>query len=107
MLLISQVLPLIELTVKELQPKEEICIKTYKKDRVFFIFCMRENRFQLIENGFYKVSFIGNLPQMKRQSKKSLKREFPRSNKAWFEFHHYVESPHFIKVLCSTQISVF
>lgn len=107
MLLISQVLPLIELKIKDLQPKEAICIKTYKKDRGFLIYCIGECRFQLIENGFYNVSFIGSLPQIKRQARKSLKREFPKNKKAWVEFHRHVESPYLIKAPCSTQISLF
>ncbi len=106
MLLISQVFSLIELKVKDLQPKEVISIKTYKKDRGFLIYCMEEGRFQLIENGFYNVSFIGSLPQIKRQARKSLKREFPKNKKAWVEFHRHVESPYLIKEPCSAQYSL-
>ncbi|WP_254052632.1 hypothetical protein [Aliivibrio sp. EL58] len=43
---ISQIVPLIEKQLRELQPKEAIQFKTYKKDRGFLIYCINTTKYQ-------------------------------------------------------------
>ncbi|MGR6834149.1 hypothetical protein [Aliivibrio wodanis] len=104
---ISQIVPLIEKQLRELQPKEAIQFKTYKKDRGFLIYCINTTEYQIIENGFKNASFIGDAESTKKQAKKSLKREFPRSNSVWVDYFQNLNSPLDIKTHHSNQMTLF
>ena len=93
MIHISQVLTLLENHLKSIEPKEVIHFKTYKKDRGFLIYCLGDGEFQLIEHGFKNSTFSGDASKMVKQAKRSLQREFPRSNTAWVEYYQDVDSP--------------
>ncbi|MGR5066487.1 hypothetical protein [Photobacterium sp. DNB22_13_2] len=107
MIHISQVLPLIDKQLKQMHPKEVVQFKTFKKDRGFMIYRANAEQFQLVENGFNNASFAGDADKIKKQAKKSLKREFPRSNKVWVEYFQEVDCPLDIKPHHSKQMSLF
>lgn len=107
MIHISQVVPLIDKQLKEMAVKEAIQFKTFKKDRGFMVYRIDVEQFQLIENGFNNTSVVGDADKIRKQTKKSLKREFPRSNKVWVEHFHDVDCPFDIKAHHSKQMSLF
>ncbi|OCH21755.1 hypothetical protein A6E04_07785 [Aliivibrio logei] len=104
---ISQIIPLIDKQLRELRPQEAVQFNTYKKDRGFIIYCIDATHYQILENGFKNASFIGNTESTKKQAKKSLKREFPRSNTVWVDYYQHVRSPLEINEHHSAQISLF
>ncbi|CAM3821151.1 hypothetical protein PAHA111176_21990 [Parendozoicomonas haliclonae] len=87
MLHLSKVLPTVDRQLSLLKPGESIHFKTYKKDRGFQITCLTPDHFHLREYGFANTSYHGNAAHIKKQARQVLKREFPRSNMAWFEYH--------------------
>ena len=107
MIHISNVLPLLDSQLKVLQPKEAVRFKTYKKDRGFLIYCIEPSQFQLVEHGFTHTSFTGDLSGIKKQARKALKREFPRSNMVWVEYLQHIDSPFNVDASHSTQGSLF
>jgi hypothetical protein len=106
MIHISQIVTLIDKQLRQLQPKEAVQFKTYKKDRGFILYCIDHTQFQIVENGFENTSFIGDVDNTKKQAKKSLKREFPRSNMVWVEYYKNVESPFNIEEHHSNQMKL-
>ncbi|HAS8520167.1 TPA: hypothetical protein I7750_21580 [Vibrio vulnificus] len=107
MIHISQVLTIVDRQLKHMKPKEAVQFKTYKQDRGFLIYCVDNSVFQLIETGCNNQSSIGDARETRRLVKKSLKREFPRSNKVWVEYFHSVDNPSNISHLNSHQIPLF
>lgn len=106
MIHISKIIALIDKQLKKLQPKEVIQFKTYKKDRGFIIYCFSSSEFQIVEVGFKNASFTGNVEETKKQAKKSLEREFPRSKKVWVEYFQNVSSPFEVKGFNSKQMNL-
>ena len=107
MIHISNVMPLIDKQLKTMATKEVVHFKTFKKDRGFILYRQDSELFQLIEHGFKNTSFSGDADKIKKQAKKTLKREFPRSNKVWVEYFEEVENPSDIQVHHSKQMSLF
>lgn len=107
MIHLSQVLPLIDKLVGSMNAKEAVHFKTYKKDRGFILYCVREGDFQIIENGYRDETYQGDAVKIRKQAKKTLQREFPRSNNAWVEYFQGVESPHDIKPHHAKQMNLF
>lgn len=89
----SQVLPLIERRLKDMQPKEAVEFKTYKKDRSLLLYLGDNEQFQLIERGFENEDYSGDARNIMKQVIKSLRIEFPRSNKAWVYYYRDLDSP--------------
>lgn len=106
MIHISQVLPLINKQLNTMQPKEAVQLKTFKKDRGFLLYCIALDEFMIVENGFNNTTFNGDANQIKKQAKKCLKREFPRSNKVWVEYYEGVDSPFEIGSQHTKQLSL-
>ncbi|KIF53909.1 hypothetical protein [Vibrio owensii] len=107
MIHISQVLPLVEKQLKELQPKEAVEFKTYKRDRGFLIYCLADSQFQVVEMGYHNQTLTGDLVSTRKHVKKALRREFPRSNKAWVEYFQNVDNPLDVKKPHPHQMPLF
>ncbi|MBV7296457.1 hypothetical protein [Enterovibrio paralichthyis] len=107
MIHLSHVLPLIDKLIGTMSPKEAVQFKTYKKDRGFILYCIAPNEFQIIENGFKNENYLGDAVRIKKQAKKTLHREFPRSNNAWVAYFQDVESPFDIKSHHAKQMNLF
>ncbi|USD62073.1 hypothetical protein J4N45_09005 [Vibrio sp. SCSIO 43140] len=87
MIPISQVLPLVDRQLGRLQIGDKVQFKTFKKDRGFLICRVDLDVFQLIETGFNEWIATGDAARIRRYAKKALRREFPRSKKAWVTYH--------------------
>ncbi|MEC4725916.1 hypothetical protein HWQ46_10200 [Shewanella sp. D64] len=106
MIHISKIIALIDKQLKKLQPKEVVQFKTYKKDRGFIIYCFSSTEFQIVEVGFENASFVGDLAETRKQAKRCLDREFPRSNKVWVEYFQNVPSPYEVKGFNAEQMNL-
>ncbi|BDM65975.1 hypothetical protein NFHSH190041_34270 [Shewanella sp. NFH-SH190041] len=107
MIHISNILPLIATELDNMQPKDAMQFRTYKKDRGFIIYCLAPNQFQLLETGFIHGSYLGDLSATQKMAKKVLKKEFPRSNMVWVDHYQQVENPQAIDAHHARQGSLF
>ncbi len=56
-------------------------IRSYKRDRIIYFIRKEEDRYHVIENGFYKDEFQVAFSEIRSLFKKILKKEFPRSHR--------------------------
>jgi len=67
--------------LKKLPQGHAIDLRTYKRNRSVVIARTGENKFDVVEKGFFEERFLVPLSKMKKLLKNLLKREFPRSTK--------------------------
>ncbi len=67
--------------VKSLPVGHYFDMRTYKRNRSVIIVKQDEDRFLLVEDGFYQDQFVIDFSKMKKTLKNLLKKEFPRSTK--------------------------
>ncbi len=56
-------------------------VRSYKRNRTVFLIREAEDRYHVIENGFFRDEFQVAFAEIRQLFKKILKREFPRSHK--------------------------
>jgi hypothetical protein len=56
-------------------------IRSYKRNRSILLIREAEDRYRIIENGFFQYEFQVAFAEIRQLFKKILKREFPRSHK--------------------------
>ncbi|SDN61983.1 hypothetical protein [Desulfonauticus submarinus] len=66
--------------LKKLYPNEGIILATYKRNRTLTII-FKEESYLFIQKGYENKSYFVKPSQLKKQLKKVLKTEFPRSRK--------------------------
>ncbi|PJE80189.1 hypothetical protein CI610_00841 [invertebrate metagenome] len=70
-----------------------IDIRSYKRNRSVVIYREEEDKYVLLEKGFYEQEVIGDSQQMLYTLKRSIKKEFPRSNKVRI-YQHEMANPY-------------
>ncbi|MGG7077125.1 hypothetical protein [Clostridium sardiniense] len=71
-------------TLKKINVNDSIDVRPFKKDRKVVII-KNEHSFDVIEDGFFQCEYRDlKLDKLKKLLKTLKKREFPRSNKLWF-----------------------
>jgi len=90
MLDISTAIPNILQRLDKLPVGHCLDLRTFKRNRSVIIIKKQEECFEIIENGFYQDRFEVQKDKLKKNLKRLLKKEFPRSNKMriyhWGEF---------------------
>ena len=56
-------------------------IRSYKRDRGFYVIKSGEDEYCILERGFFDEEFLSNFDGLTQIFKKIVKREFPRSHK--------------------------
>ncbi len=56
-------------------------VRSYKRDRGFYIIKSQEDEYCILERGFFDEEFVSDFKGLDSIFKKLLKREFPRSHK--------------------------
>jgi hypothetical protein len=56
-------------------------VRSYKRDRGFYIIKSEEDEYCILERGFFEEEYVANFDELTNIFKKLLKREFPRSHK--------------------------
>lgn len=56
-------------------------VRSYKRDRGFYVIKSAENEYCILERGFFEEEYISDFNGLTGILKKLLKREFPRSHK--------------------------
>ncbi|MDA8158412.1 MAG: hypothetical protein M0034_04415 [Deltaproteobacteria bacterium] len=56
-------------------------VRSYKRDRGFYIIKSKEDEYCILERGFFDEEFVSDFNGLGAIFKKLLKREFPRSHK--------------------------
>ena len=77
---------------KSMPEKEAMEVKTYKKDRGFILYRKSADIFVLIGFGYENYQIENTQHEVSKELKKLIKREFPRSNRAWVQYFQNVDN---------------
>ncbi|WP_457572596.1 hypothetical protein [Desulfovulcanus sp.] len=77
----TAIIPTVLQKLKKLPIGHCIDLRTYKRNRSVVIVRKGEDKYLVVENGYFQEEFEVSLSKLKRLLKTLLKKEFPRSNK--------------------------
>jgi hypothetical protein len=104
---IGQVKSSCERFMKTMQLGDAFEVLTFKRDRGFRVAKCTDDKFEIMQFGYIEQVIIGNISDIKKVIKKTLKVEFPRSNMAWVNHYTNIESINKISQKCQSQYNLF
>lgn len=104
---ISQVESGCERFLKSMQIGDAFEVLTFKKDRGFKVLKQSSTDYVFKQFGYIEQNIISESSTLKKHIKKAIKIEFPRSNIAWIEHFHGVDSIDELSKKQQTQYHLF